>query len=82
MNNEIVIKTIDYRPCFVNERKALFHKWIESNNLADIFQRSTLGLIEYEDGQVDEVVLAKIKFCDNLIEEYAFKESGKENVRR
>lgn len=74
MNNEIVIKTIDYRQCLVNGRKALFHKWIESNNLADIFQKRTLGLIEYDDGQVAEVVPTKIKFCDNLIEEYAFKE--------
>ena len=30
--SEIVIKTIDYRPCIVDGRKALFHKW---NDIAD-----------------------------------------------
>lgn len=86
MNNEIVIKTIDYRPCYVRDEKALFHKWEEkAKPLApsmSIFGDKggqlwhTLGIVEFENGTVAEVEPNCITFADNLISQYAFKESN------
>lgn len=75
MNNEIVIKEIDYRPCYVNGKKALFHKYIETTNI--VLNKVTQAIVEYEDGQVGIVLPASIKFCDNLISQYAFKNDEK-----
>lgn len=83
--NEIVIKTSEYRPCIVNGKKALFHKW---NEFAKVVEASpliggspagqikyTLGMVEYEDGTVEEVLPRHIKFLDhNLFNEIAFNE--------
>ena len=90
MNNEIVIK-IDYRPCYVNGKKALFHKWCEN---AQPLEPSpsilghkggqlwhTLGLVEVEDGSVKFVDPYCIKFCDNLISHYYFKEEFKNEIK-
>lgn len=74
----------ELRPCIINGKKALFHRWTEFNKVVaggitpidpppgQI--KYTLGLIEYEDGQVEEVAPHKIKFIDNKIKEYDFKE--------
>ena len=58
------------RPCLVNEKQAFFHRWI--NHSQPVAAGSapagiiayTLGLIEYEDGQVDEVPPKAIKFLN------------------
>lgn len=86
MNNEIVIKTIDYRPCLVNDKKALFHKWIEyaypvppsliMPNDRGGQKTDTLAIVEYENGTVEVVEPNCITFADNLIEEYAFKKGA------
>lgn len=82
-NGNIKIEQNEYRPCIVGERKALFHRWTEFNNtvpggITAIDPppgqiKYTLGLIEYENGQVEEVKPYKIKFIDNKIQEYDFK---------
>ena len=76
------------RPCIVKqngeERKALFHMW---NNFAkpvaaDVYAGGcpegqisiVFGIVEYEDGSVDEVRPAQIRFVDNKIKGYAFEE--------
>jgi len=76
------------RPCIVKqngkEKKALFHMW---NNFAkpvaaDVYAGGcpegqisiVFGIVEYEDGSVDEVRPAQIQFVDNKIKDYAFKE--------
>ena len=49
-----------------NERKALFHKWVEYENrisLAD--QKCIYGLVEYENGEVNLVEPQYIKFLDS-----------------
>lgn len=83
MNQDITIKTIDYRPCYVNGKKALFHKWCEYAKplppSASIFGDkggqlwATLGLVEFEDGTIKFVDANSIKFCDNIINQYVFK---------
>lgn len=76
------------RPCIVTqngeEKKALFHMW---NNFAkpvaaDVYAGGcpegqisiVFGIVEYEDGNVDEVRPAQIRFVDNKIKGYAFEE--------
>lgn len=76
------------RPCIVKqngeEKKALFHMW---NNFAkpvaaDVYAGGcpegqisiVFAIVEYEDGSVDEVRPAQIRFVDNKIKDYAFEE--------
>ncbi len=71
LNNEIIIKT-ETRPCYVNGKKALFHKWVDKQ---DFISRSNYvtGLVEFEDGTVLCVNAVEIQFCDNKINEYVFR---------
>lgn len=82
----MITQAIDYRPCYVNGRRALFHRWIttarpqlpkgqEPGENARYFQfRSTHGLVEYEDGTVDKVWPHDIKFADGgHFEDYAWQ---------
>lgn len=68
---------IEYRPCYVNGRQALFHRWVNTANpalpkgvdandeKARFFQhRSTAGLVEFEDGIVARVWPQEIRFAD------------------
>lgn len=76
------------RPCIVKqngkEKKALFRM---RNNFAkpvaaDVYAGGcpegqisiVFGIVEYEDGSVDEVRPAQIRFVDNKIKGYAFEE--------
>lgn len=58
----------ELRPCIVTKngkkKKSLFHRWSVFN----------LAVVEYEDGSVDEVCPAQIRFVDNKIKGYAFEE--------
>ena len=67
--SDITIKQ-ELRPCIVNNKKALFHKWIHTKDL--LGQELELGLIEYENGQVAKITTNNIKFCDSKIKEYLF----------
>ena len=69
LNSEIIIKP-ELRPCFVKDKKALFHKWVHTKNL--LGQEFEVGIVEYENGQVEEVTSNNIKFCDNKLSEYIF----------
>lgn len=75
-NGNIKIELSGYRPCIVNEGKALFHRWVHTKNL--LGQEFETGIVEYENGQVEEVVPNKIKFIDNKIVEYDFKNKESE----
>ena len=68
---------VEYRPCYVNGRKALLHRWVNTANPAapkgvdpndekvKFFQhRSTTGLVEYEDGTLARVWPQEIRFAD------------------
>ena len=73
-SNEIIFKQ-ELRPCLVyyneTQYKALFHKWNEINN------KVIVGMVELEDGRMDEVPISKIKFIDNKMEEFDFGEEQK-----
>lgn len=74
----IITQETEYRPCYVNGRRALFHRWVntanpvlpkgvEANNeKARFFQhRSTTGLVEYADGTLARVWPQEIRFADS-----------------
>lgn len=74
LDSEIIIKQ-ELRPCVVKyekcDEKGLFHKWIQIPNL--LRDKITVGLVEFEDGTMDEVPISKIKFIDNKIKEFCFE---------
>ena len=69
--SDIEIKP-ELRPCLVKDKKALFHKWGHTKNL--LGQEFDVAIVEYEDGLVEEVTPNNLKFCDNRINKYMFKE--------
>ena len=70
------------RPCIVTqngeEKKALFAKPVAADVYAGGCPEGQIsivfGIVEYEDGSVDEVRPAQIRFVDNKIKGYAFEE--------
>lgn len=72
----INIRTAEYRRCEVDGQTALFHRWNEYSRPVEPSPMIggapggqvsyTLGLIEREDGTVDEVVPQKIRFLDTV----------------
>ena len=74
----VISQEIEYRPCYVNGRKALFHRWVNTANptapkgvdpddeRVRFFQhRSTTALVEYEDGIVARVWPQELRFADS-----------------
>lgn len=50
----IIIKS-ERRPCFVNGKKAIWHKWVEREEVvSDCSLRACFALVEHEDGTVKE----------------------------
>lgn len=74
LDSTIVIKTAEYRPCFVNGRRALFHRWVDNARPAvprgmrleecDRPQQlwTVQAIVEFEDGQVARVWPSEIEF--------------------
>lgn len=81
------IKTADdLRPCIVDEKNALFHRW---ENFQTVVEASplvgghlagqisyTLGIVELEDGRILKVMPKKIRFCPGIHREYCFLMEG------
>lgn len=62
--NDITIKT-ERRPCFVNGKKAIWHKWVERGEVLNGYSlRESFALVEYEDGSVKEEYPQDVKFAD------------------
>ena len=56
---------IPLRPCLVDDRRAMFHMWINySKPEANGVHSLVLGLVEYDDGWVDTVKPEDIRFVD------------------
>lgn len=90
LDGTIIMSNSQYRPCFVDGKKALFHKW---ESVSKIVSPSPyvgghsggviscdFAIVEYEDGTTAEVKPDKIKFDDNLIQQYVFRSEHFENV--
>lgn len=74
--------TSEYRPCYVEGKKALFHRWEEFSKIvapspmigghAGGQITETFAIVEYEDGTIQEVQPNRIKFVTGIINEYDF----------
>lgn len=72
----------ELRPCLVNDKRALFHKWSDKSQIVEPslmmgghqggVLKYTVGIIECEDGQVCECMPSQIKFIDSKMEQYHF----------
>lgn len=80
--------TTELRPCIVNGKRALFHRW---EQYSDVIGASPLvgghsaGQISYvlaicedEDGQVFRAKCCDVRFIDNKYSEYSFESEGKD----
>ena len=54
-----IIKTSEYRPCYVKGDRALFQRWVEEE------RRNTYGIVEFENGEISLVAPEYIKFADS-----------------
>lgn len=71
-----ITREIEYRPCYVYGRKAIFHRWANDarptlpngetpgENSRYYQFRSTKAIVEYEDGTVGRVWPNEVKFAD------------------
>ena len=57
INGKITIEDAEYRPCLVNGRKGLFHKWG--------FAGRTVGIVEFEDAPIAVVPPEQVQFLDS-----------------
>ena len=60
-------KELSVRPCTVSGRKAIFHGWANQPKIyMSGVQETTVAIVEYENGFVEEVEPDKIRFLDNI----------------
>ena len=62
------------RPCYIHERKGMFHAWINRARVAPASMMigggeggqlwEVFGLIEFEDGHMEEVYPTRVRFAD------------------
>lgn len=76
----------ELRPCMVNGRRALFHRWadgarpvtprgVEADETTQRYQLYNVhGIVEYEDGEVARVWPSDIRFIDSDFDQYAWPE--------
>ena len=64
--SDIVVRA-ELRPCYVRKRKCLFHMWVQRDG-------EEYGLVEDETGMVMLVIFRKIKFADDAVSEYCFRD--------
>lgn len=85
--SQILIKT-EVRPCMVKfknkEKKALFHRWedkaypigesalIGGHTAGQMW--GVYGIVEMEDGKIEEVYPSSIRFLDKQVDQYSYEE--------
>lgn len=79
MSTKFLTSNSEYRICVVDGQKTLFHRWHEFCNVVGASPmiggapagqvKYTLGIVEFEDGHVEEVAPHKIKFMDGLVKQ-------------
>lgn len=75
-SNITINQEIEYRPCYVRGRRALFHRWTNSarpqlpkgvepaENVRYFQYRNTHAIVEFEDGTVDLAFPRDVRFAD------------------
>lgn len=90
LNGTITIIKSEYRPCIVKGRKALFHCWEDKSEIHNAVMKGdvsgvlmgTVAIVEYENGDVRECYPYEVKFLDNKLKEYDFRENEKNDKLR
>ena len=82
LDGVVTFHSAEYRPCYVDGKKALFHRWTERSEIIPPSPmigghgggciKFTSAIIEYDDGSIAEVEPSKIRFADRKINEYKF----------
>ena len=72
LDGTLTITNSEYRPCVVDEKRAMFHRWEQRADVVDASPLRgghpggqywiTLGIVEYEDGSMDEISPEKSDF--------------------
>lgn len=86
MQMKMTIETAEYRPCYVNGKKALFHRWtnvpmlspskvLVYGNTKDAEDVVAMAIVEFEDGTIDRVFPEQVRFVPGLMNEYNFMEA-------
>lgn len=76
IEGKITMSTCEMRPCWVNGRRAMFHRWTDSarpvkpygkdEDCEERLQKwSVHGIVEYEDGTVEREWPNQIRFADS-----------------
>ena len=90
LDGTLTITNSEYRPCVVDEKRAMFHRWEQRADVVDASPLRgghpggqywiTLGIVDYEDGSMDEISPRKIRFLDSkgLFAQYQFENSNGE----
>lgn len=91
MKKQCIVRTLkfsEYRPCVVNGKNAIFHRWADkAQTVGESPLRGghssgqvwlVVGIVEYEDGTVHEAYPYEIKFLDGKLNEYCFDEPRRE----
>lgn len=84
MKNELTVGIVrEYRPCLVDGKKALFHRWAVRKQIVEPSIRVgghrggevevIVAIVEYENGKVAECYPIQVRFCDRMMEEYLFE---------
>lgn len=74
---------VELRPCIVNDKKALFHKWSDRSEIVPPSSlrgghvggvvSGTFGIIELENGTVKECYPHEVKFLDEKHKEFIWE---------
>ena len=85
LDGTITVKTSEYRPCMVGDKRAMFHRWedkaeiVPPSNLRGGHSggvvRGSIAIVEFEDGRIVEVYPRDVRFLDSkcLFSEYSFQ---------
>lgn len=76
LDGKVIMSTCEMRPCWVNGRRAIFHRWTDSarpvkpagkdQDTDERLQKwSVHGIVEYEDGTVEREWPSAIRFADS-----------------
>lgn len=86
INGTITFSDSQYRPCVVNEKKALFHRWEQRSEIVPPSPMvgghnggvimGLVGIVEFEDGTIGRREPGSIRFTDNKFKEYCFENQG------
>lgn len=84
LDGTITVRNSEYRPCLIDGKiKALFHRWehcseivppspMKGGHAGGVIQ-GDIGIVEFEDGQIEKALPRQIRFTDNIFNEYCFE---------